>query len=253
MVSRWVVRTVSKEVAESAEARDEENVFESEGAAHIAGAFDRTLMRLTKMTAELADAAERRLGEGFVLFQENDEAKLRAFREEDQALNNLSHEISDTVVRTMAMRQPMAQDLRLLVSLFRIARDLERVADCSVSLTRRGRHLQRPLSADLTAAIGTMTQATARLLRAVMEDYQNGTELILAQAEEEDEKINLLFRDFMELLRKENEAGNCSVDDVMRWFSVARVLERAGDHIVHVADAIYFFRHGQYAAETEED
>ena len=225
----------------------------SEGAAHIAGAFDRTLARLHKMTAELAEAAERRLGEGFLLFQENDETKLRAFRAQDQKLNALSHEISDTVVRTMAMRQPMAQDLRLLVSLFRIARDLERVADCSVSLTRRGRHLQRPLSANLTQSIGAMAEANARFLRAVMDDYQNGSELILAQAEQEDEKINLLFSDFMELLRKENQAGRCSVEDVMRWFSVARVLERAGDHIVHVADAIYFVRHGQYATEAEED
>ena len=163
------------------------------------------------MMTELATAAEARLSQGFVLFQENDAEKLRQFREQDRTLNALSHEIPDTVVRTLAMRQPMAQDLRLLVSLFRISRDLERVADCSVSLTRRGRHLHRPLAPSLTQAIGAMTAQTANFLGAVMADYQNGTEEVLAQAEQEDKKINLLFSDFMELLRKKNEAGACSV------------------------------------------
>lgn len=220
---------------------------------HIVAAFDRSMVWLRSTTLDLGQRAASRLGEAVPLLASGDPVAIRDFAAEDQELNTLGHAISDRAIETIATRQPMAQDLRELVASLRIARDLERIADCSVSLAKRGRRLSHPLPDSLLEELHDMASDAQTFLAHIMTDYQNETTKIAERAQEEDDLLDKHFSKLIRLVLAESVAERISPEDSLQWFSAAKLLERAGDHIVHVANSIYYTHHGEYLSDDDND
>ncbi|MDA7982667.1 MAG: hypothetical protein MPJ79_00840 [Alphaproteobacteria bacterium] len=220
---------------------------------HIVAAFDRSMVWLRESTLLLGRRAAERLGEAVPLLAGGDAGAIRDFAAEDQELNALGHAISDRAIETIAIRQPMAQDLRELVASLRISRDLERIADCSVSLAKRGRRLTAPLPDSLVGELDAMARSAQVFLSQVMTDYEAGTTEVAERAQEEDDLLDRHFGKLIRLVLAESVAERISPEDSLQWFSAAKLLERAGDHTVHVANSIYYICHGEYLSDDDDD
>lgn len=223
-----------------------------ESSAHIVQRYDRRLERLTAMTLDLGERAATRLTQAFSLFGSEAEAR-SAFVAEDGVLNSLSHDIVDSAVATIATRQPMGEDLRSLVALIRIPRDLERVADCAAGLASRTDSLRGAERTQAVALLKELAAAAQTFLRRVLADYRDGTDEVAGRGAEMDDHLDALYERMLRTIQEEAASGGISGEDSLQLLLAAKHLERAGDHITHVADAIFYIRTGHYPSPKPKD
>jgi len=219
-----------------------------EAAPHISRSFDRGLERLRAMALELGARAAERLTEAPGPEQEPSGGESRRFAEGDRALNRLCRDISDGVVEAIATRQPMADDLRLLLALLRSARDLERVGDCSSGLAAIAARMEAPPPPAVSEALSGLAREARAFLELVLADLRDGSSLALGRGAALDDEIDARHRALARLVVEEAAAGRLPLEDAMRLASASRLIERAGDHIAHVSDAFSWARDGRWPA-----
>src|SRR5882724_6040049 len=104
---------------------------------HTAKAFDVDLQELTRMVAEMGGLAEKQVADAIGALARRDGERAKQVIEADSKIDVLQHEIEEKAVLTIARRQPMAVDLREVVSALRIANDLERIGDLAKNIAKR--------------------------------------------------------------------------------------------------------------------
>ena len=104
---------------------------------HIVSAFDNELMSLTTRISEMGGKVERMVAESVEALSRMDIDAAHRIIKQDYAINLIQREVDETAVLTIAKRQPMAQDLRVIISCIRISNDLERVGDMAKNIARR--------------------------------------------------------------------------------------------------------------------
>src|SRR5713101_3000224 len=104
---------------------------------HTAKAFDADLQELTRLVAEMGGLAEKQIADAVGALARRDAERAKQVVDVDAKIDGLQHEIEDKAVLTIARRQPMAVDLREVVSALRIANDLERIGDLAKNIAKR--------------------------------------------------------------------------------------------------------------------
>jgi phosphate transport system protein len=130
---------------------------------HIVKAFDEELKELERMIAEMGGLAESQLARAVKALARRDADLADQVVADDKRLDALEAEVDDFVVRLLARRQPMAEDLRLIIAGIKIAANLERIGDHAKNIAKRTVTLSR------APAVGGATQSIARMARIVQE------------------------------------------------------------------------------------
>src|SRR5437870_12834903 len=104
---------------------------------HTTKAFDVDLQELTRMVAEMGGLAEKQVADGVDALVRRDADRAQRTVATDPDIDALQHEIEEKAVLTIARRQPMAVDLREIVSALRVANDLERIGDLAKNIGKR--------------------------------------------------------------------------------------------------------------------
>src|SRR5262245_25176806 len=105
---------------------------------HIVKSFDEELKHLSNIIAEMGGLAEAQLTRAVeALVRRNSELAAQVVQD-DKRIDTLETEVGQMTVRMLALRQPMAQDLREVVAAIKIASDIERIGDCAKNITKRG-------------------------------------------------------------------------------------------------------------------
>ena len=104
---------------------------------HTAKAFDVDLQELTRMVAEMGGLAEKQVADAIGALARRDGERAKQVIAADSKIDALQHEIEEKAVLTIARRQPMAVDLREIVSALRVANDLERIGDLAKNIAKR--------------------------------------------------------------------------------------------------------------------
>jgi phosphate transport system protein len=165
---------------------------------------------------------------------------------EDQHVDALESDINSAVVRMLALRQPAASDLYEVVSVMKVAGDLERLGDYAKNLARRVPVLvQSDRIEGATAAIRRLSMLVQSMLRDVLDAYTN-TDLALAQTVldrdvEVDQMTNTLFRDFLTHMME--DPRNITV--CMHLLFIAKNFERMGDHVTEIGEQVIFVETGE--------
>ena len=189
------------------------------------------------VTAMLCDAL-RALEAGDLELAEQVRAADRAVNAEELALDQL-------ILRLLALRQPMAGDLRLLMGGSRMVTDLERIGDIAVSIARRVRRLARPLPPEVRVLFGKLEGIVLGMLaesgRAFGERDTERARGVLCRDEEADAATMELLRALVLRLH----AGVDGAEASMAMQTAASHLERIGDHATNLAEQVIFLVHGR--------
>ncbi len=217
---------------------------------HLTTAFDEELRDLSSRLAEMGGIAERLVAESTDALVKRDTALAQKVIAADAAVDAIQHEIEEKAILTIARRQPMAVDLREIVSALRIANDLERVGDLAKNTAKRvlaldgEYHAQKQLR-----GVKHMADMVLQQLKEVLDAYGardvNRAVAVWKSDGEIDSMYNSLFREFLTYMMEDPR----HITMCTHLLFAAKNIERIGDHATNIAETIYYLVKGEMLLE----
>lgn len=213
--------------------------------AHIVSGFDEDLVQVQAKISEMGGLCEELLSKSLESVQTRDAKLAREVIDRDKALDALEATLEEQVVKIIALRQPMAADLRVLIAALKIATTLERIGDLSKNIAKRAIPLSSARHFKLTNSIVRMGRATLTQLSDVLNAHAsrdvNLAIQIWNQDYEIDEMYNAIFREVVTYMVEDSRLIGVGA----HLLFLAKNLERIGDHTTHVAEMIHYIVTGK--------
>ena len=213
---------------------------------HTVKAYGDELNQLTAEVARMGGLAEAQVADAVDSVARRDIALARAVVDRDAKLDAMHRDIERKAIRLIALRQPVASDLRRTLASMKLAMDLERTGDLAKNIAKRGLILAEgePMQ-PLTRSIERMGKLVSMRLRDVLDAYA-AAEIDRAIAvwntdDEVDEHYNALFRELLTYMMGDPRTISAGT----HLLFMAKNLERIGDHATNIAETIYYEITGQ--------
>lgn len=209
---------------------------------HIVRSYDTDLEGIRRSLAEMGGMAERMLGDSTVALVRRDTALAQKIISADQRLDNLQREVEEKAVLTIARRQPLANDLRELISAIRIAADIERVGDLAKNIAKRAVAIAGQFQPPHRAVVGLehISRLVQAQLKDVLDAYAAGNEQKALEVWRRDDEIDALYTSlFRELLTYMMEDPR-NITFCTHLLFCAKNIERIGDHTTNIAETIHY-------------
>ncbi len=212
---------------------------------HIVSSYDQELTHLQNIINQMGGLAESQLEQAIEVLVKRDSEKAALVVESDQKIDNLEHEISILSVRMLALRQPMADDLRAIVSAIKVASDIERVGDYATNIAERSISLSQYPAVQGLSGVARMGRATRSMIKDVLDSYSERDPDKARRIWESDADIDQMYASvFREFLTYMMEDPRC-ISTCTHILFVAKNLERIGDHATNIAESVYFLVTGE--------
>lgn len=206
--------------------------------------FHQSLDQLKERLLVMAGFAEQAIQRSMEAYRERDMSLVELVRRSEPAINRMEQEIDAAALDLLAMQQPMAVDLRFILSVIRINADLERVGDLAVNIALRAREMTEMHDADLPVDIPRLGALAAEMVRRAMEAFIEGdallAERVLTLDSEVDELNRAVFRSLSDRIKQVPAETQQALNAIM----IARNLERVGDHATNIAEDVIFWVRG---------
>ena len=204
--------------------------------AQSVSAFDEDLVQVQARISEMGGICEELLAKALRSVQDRDASLARAVIERDRALDSMEVALEESVVRLIALRQPVAGDLRGLIAAMKIASTLERIGDLAKNIAKRAIPLSSARPIKLTTSIVRMGRQTLTQLSDVLNAHA-ARDIDLAvqiwnQDYEIDELYNAIFREVVTYMMEDSRLIGVG----SQLMFIAKNLERIGDHSTHISE-----------------
>ncbi len=217
---------------------------------HILSAFDRDLETVQALVMKMGGMVESAILEAAQALETRDEDLAEKVRRNDRAIDELEEKINEETARLIALRSPTASDLRMALSVLKIANSLERVGDFAKNMAKRTTILnQLPDIQGAGGALRRMSKAVVQMLSDALDAY-NGRDVALAadvreRDREVDQMYNALFREFLTHMMEDPR----KITPAMHLHFIAKNIERMGDHATTIAEQVIYLVTGQMPDE----
>ncbi len=217
---------------------------------HIVHAFDRDLARITSLLLEMGGLVETQLNDSMLALVSRDSKLSKKVKKGDQRINVLENRINEKAVRLLALRQPMAEDLRTIIAVMKVASNLERMGDYAKNIAMRTSVLvQMPPVGSSASTIQRMSRMVHCMIIEVLDAFVNRdldtAEDIRLRDEEVDLMHNALFRELLTYMMEDPR----NISPCMHLLFIAKNIERAGDHTVQIAEQVHYLVSGEMPRE----
>ena len=202
--------------------------------------FQEDLDTLKQRLLTMGGLAEERVRESVRSLTDRDAAAIDGVLNGDEPINDLHMEVDDRCFKLLALHQPMAADLRVIVAAVKINTDLERVGDLAVNIAEAGkRYLQHPPVKPLID-IPRMGDLAQKMLRDALDAFVRRdmmlAEAVLAADDALDGLKSQIFRELLTYMLQTPETIEPALDLIL----ISRHLERIGDHATNIAEDVIF-------------
>ena len=218
---------------------------------HILKRFDEELERLNATINEMGGLTESQFAEGLAAVRDRDTATAEEVIADDARVDALDAAVQEQTVKLLALRQPMAVDLRVVLSSIKIAAALERIADYAKNTAKRSIVLAQaspPPSA--VAGIDRLGRLVRTALKDVLDAFADDDVAKAHSVWQRDEEIDQVYTGlFRELLTYMMEDPR-TITACTHLMFMAKNIERAGDHVTNIAELVSFRSTGQNFAEA---
>ena len=216
---------------------------------HIVTSFDEELIGVQAKVSEMGGLAEDMLADCMDGLRRRDVALCEEVVRRDKRLDRLEAETEELVIQLLALRAPVALDLRLLVTCMRMAALLERVGDLSKNIARRGVELAAGRPQPMTASLSRMGDAARRQLAEALDAFTSRDAALAVAVRRRDVEIDELYDSlFREIVTYMMEDPRTITLGSHAMF-IAKNLERIGDHATNIAELAYFLVEGEQLDE----
>ena len=212
---------------------------------HTVTSFDDDLNEIDRLIRDMADLAGAMVGASIRALLASDNAMAQRVISDDTIMDARQRELDDRSITLIAKRQPMAQDLRMVLGAIRMAGDLERIGDLAKNSAKRvGAVGQSNTPRALSHSIDDMAAMVLQQVKRVVEFYVMRQPEALKELRADDEKIDVKYTAiFRELLTYMMEDPR-NITACTHLLFCAKNLERIGDHVTNVAENAYYVMTG---------
>ena len=206
---------------------------------HTVKAFTEQLEALSASIAQMGGLAEAQFANAVEAVSRRDTGLAEGAVGGDKRIDALQVEIEDRALKLLALRQPMAVDLRETLAAIKIASELERIGDLAKNIAKRAIVLNREPPIRLTTSLARMGRVALAQLKQVLDAYSDrnaeAAEAVWKQDNEIDELYNSLFRELLTYMMEDPRTIGSST----HLLFIAKNIERSGDHATNIAEVVY--------------
>jgi phosphate transport system protein len=217
---------------------------------HLVKSFDQELKRLRTLMTDMGGIVERQVALAADAIVHRDSAAATRAVEEDIRVDALERETQQFVIRMLALRQPMAADLRQIVAALKITGDLERIGDYAANVAKRAIVLSQfslPYSfAGLSHMAHLVQENLKRIIDAIGDNDAEKAMEVWRSDQVVDDIYNTIFRELITYMME--DARN--ITPCAHLLFIAKNLERIGDHATNIAETLYFAVTGDVLPDT---
>jgi phosphate transport system protein len=208
---------------------------------HIVKSYGDELAQLTAEVVRMGGLTESQVNDAVAAVARRDVALAQAVIERDERIDACQHDVERRAIRLIALRQPMAGDLRRTVAALKISLELERVGDLAKNIAKRSLVLAEaePMTT-LTRSMERMGKLVAARLKDVLDAYTAGevdrAVNVWTHDDDVDQHYNSLFRELLTYMMGDPRTIQTSA----HLLFMAKNLERIGDHATNIAEMIHY-------------
>ncbi len=207
--------------------------------------FDEELKSLKEKLLEMASRVEEQIALAVRALKERQETLACEVLEREATINRLDIEVDETAMKLLALRQPMAADLRFITSAMSIGTDLERVGDLAVNIAERALDLLKRPQLKPLIDIPRMAELAQAMLRDALTAFINGDDKLAKEVCERDDQVDeindQIFRELLTYMMQDPATITRAVDLIL----VGRHLERIADHATNIAEDVIYMVKGR--------
>ena len=211
---------------------------------HTVRAYDDELARLKNILTRMGGLAENQLASAIQAVVKRDSELAVETMAADAKVDELEREVDNLAVRLIALRQPVASDLRTIVAALRISGDIERIGDYAANVAKRAVSLNQVPAVPPVHAIPRMGALVQGMIKDVLDAFVAGDVEEALAVWKLDEEVDALYTSlFRELLTYMMEDPR-SITSCTHLLFIAKNIERIGDHATNIAENVWFLVNG---------
>ncbi|GAA4229941.1 phosphate signaling complex protein PhoU [Sagittula sp. NFXS13] len=220
---------------------------------HIASAFDRDLEGIQAQIMKMGGLVEEAIMSAATALETRDEELAQKVRDGDKAIDAMDEALGEEAARVIALRAPIASDLRVVLSVMRMSANLERIGDLSKNMAKRTSVLAQMQSIGGTASsLRRMAREVELMLKDALDSYIQRDEAlaldVIYRDRDVDQMYNTLFREVLTFMLEDPR----NITACMHLHFIAKNIERMGDHVTSICEQVVFLTSGALPDETRE-
>ena len=206
--------------------------------------IDKIKGKTLEMAQDVCDSMDDAMN---AILNSNDD-KYDEMKKRENGIDALEVEIEESILGTIAVHQPVADDLRILAAMLKITNDLERIGDYAIKIAQRGKDIDANLIQSIKDPLSQLGSSSIQMIKDAVEALEKGDAILAQQVRDADDKVDDLNKSLIKELSKINDDD---FESLVALVSISRRFERAADHATNIAEDVLFwlegriFRHGE--------
>ena len=219
---------------------------------HTVKAFDEDITRLRGLIAEMGGLAEVSLGEAMEALVKGNSELAKGVIARDKRIDALEAEVDKLAIRVIALRAPMADDLREVIAALKIAGVVERIGDYAKNIAKSTDKIEGRKKFEPLTLIPAMAEVAGEMVHDVMTAFAARDAALAREVVERDDKVDAFYNSIFRNLVSHMIENPSSISSAAELLFVARNIERIGDHATNVAEMVHYAATGSYLTDRED-
>ena len=211
---------------------------------HIVTSYESQLQNLNNTIIKMGALAESQFADSVMTLQKNNPDIVDRIVGKDERLDDFEKKLESLVIDLIALRQPLAIDLRETVSSMKISSELERIGDLSKNIAKRSLALKLPIENAIFKDLKNCAELVQKNLKLAMDAYAKRSADSALEVWIKDQNIDNVISALMEEILKFMKLNKKNLEDGTHLLFVAKNIERIGDHATNIVEQIYFLIRG---------
>lgn len=212
---------------------------------HTVKAFSEELDALSALLSRMGGLSETMVADAVAAVVRRDTALAQDVMGRDVRVDEMERDVEKQIVRILALRQPMARDLREVLAAYRLSLEIERIGDLAKNISKRALILNESEPVNLTRSVERMGRLVSGRLKEVLDAYGNRDTqramMVWSSDDDVDEYYNSLFRELLTYMMGDARM----INSCAHLLFIAKNMERIGDHCTNMAEIVHFLVTGE--------
>ena len=218
---------------------------------HTVKAFDEDLNRLRGLISEMGGRAEQALRHAMTALNNGDLELAAEVVREDQRIDALESEVEQLAIQTIALRAPMADDLREMIAALKIVSVVERIGDYAKNIAKRVALMNQTRSIEAIPLLMSMSAIVVELIHDALNSFAARDAVLAMQVTVRDKAVDDFYNSIFRTLVTFMMENPRFISESAHLLFVAKNLERIGDHATNISEMVYYVVTGERMEERQ--